>query len=223
MTLMSSMSVSPTPPDKQCNDCHQVLPATAFWRKAASPDGLAPYCKPCFKQHNTDAARRRAAREGVDYTPRVPRQALPPDHKHCPACNEAKPLDAFGRNRSAHDGLTTYCKPCHNETGRRNRERLHGSTRHYHLKRRYGLGADEVAAMIAAQFNVCPICINPSPNHVDHDHGTGRVRAVLCFNCNGGLGQFKDQPDLLRRAADYLEGNVWKPTLVAPGVYRLPS
>ncbi|WP_370466642.1 endonuclease domain-containing protein [Streptacidiphilus sp. PB12-B1b] len=59
--------------------------------------------------------------------------------------------------------------------------------------------------------------------HVDHDRKTGRVRAILCSNCDGGPGQFKDRPELLRRGADYLEGNVWKPTLVAPGVYRLPS
>ncbi len=77
--------------------------------------------------------------------------------------------------------------------------------------------------MVVAQRGVCAICLVPGPEHVDHDHKTGRVRAILCFNCNGGPGQFKDRPELLRRGADYLEGNVWKPTLVAPGVYRLPS
>ncbi|WP_043732824.1 endonuclease domain-containing protein, partial [Streptomyces zinciresistens] len=62
-----------------------------------------------------------------------------------------------------------------------------------------------------------------SPEHVDHRHGTGRVRGVRRFSCNAALGQFKDRPDVTRRAAAYLEGIAWKPTLVAPGVCQLPS
>ncbi|MEV6118216.1 endonuclease domain-containing protein [Streptomyces sp. NPDC052109] len=58
---------------------------------------------------------------------------------------------------------------------------------------------------------------------MDHCHETGRVRGVLCFSCNAALGQFKDRPDVTSRAAAYVEGNAWKPTLVAPGVYQLPS
>ncbi|GAA2592394.1 hypothetical protein GCM10009863_01710 [Streptomyces axinellae] len=73
------------------------------------------------------------------------------------------------------------------------------------------------------QFGICPVCLKPDPEHVDHDHETGRVRGVLCFSCNAALGQFKDRPDVIRRAAGYVEGNVWKPKLVAPGVYLLPS
>jgi len=84
-------------------------------------------------------------------------------------------------------------------------ERLHGGTRHYHLKHRYGIGADEVGALIASQDNRCPICGRLDPNHVDHDHDSGRVRGVLCFNCNGGLGQFSDDIDRLAAAIAYLD------------------
>ena len=41
--------------------------------------------------------------------------------------------------------------------------------------------------------------------HIDHDHKTGFLRGLLCRSCNLGLGDFEDQPWLLRRAADYLE------------------
>jgi hypothetical protein len=41
--------------------------------------------------------------------------------------------------------------------------------------------------------------------HIDHNHLTGKTRALLCDKCNVGLGSFRDNPDLLRKAAAYLE------------------
>ncbi|MGW9428999.1 endonuclease VII domain-containing protein [Streptomyces decoyicus] len=78
-------------------------------------------------------------------------------------------------------------------------------------------------AMLKEQFGICPIGLEPGPRHVDHDRDTGKVRGVLCFNCISALGKLRDDPDAMRRAIAYLEGNVWKPILEAPGVYRLPS
>ncbi|MFE6227458.1 endonuclease VII domain-containing protein [Streptomyces sp. NPDC057854] len=77
--------------------------------------------------------------------------------------------------------------------------------------------------MIAAQGGVRVICREGPAEHVDHDHRTGKVRGVLCFSGNAALGQFKDRPDVIRRAAAYVEGNLWNPTLVAQGVCRPPS
>ncbi|MER7867522.1 MULTISPECIES: endonuclease domain-containing protein [Streptomyces] len=59
--------------------------------------------------------------------------------------------------------------------------------------------------------------------NVDHCCGAGRVRGVMCFNCNSAIGKLGDDPDAVRRAAAYLEGTSWKPILLAPGVCRLPS
>ncbi|WP_308426487.1 endonuclease VII domain-containing protein [Streptomyces fuscichromogenes] len=92
-----------------------------------------------------------------------------------------------------------------------------------HLRRSYGLNEAERDELIASQGGVCCICQSAPAVHVDHCHKTGRVRGVLCFNCNSAIGLLRDNPETINRAADYLEGNAWKPTLVAPGVYRLPS
>ena len=80
-----------------------------------------------------------------------------------------------------------------------------GGSRTYHLTRRYGLTAAEVDLMLQEQSGACAICREAPAVHVDHDHMTGQVRALLCFNCNGGLGQFRDDPQVLRRAADYVD------------------
>ena len=125
--------------------------------------------------------------------------------KRCPDCGEWKPNEQFPRNKRTKDGRHTYCKPCHNARGNESKARLYGGSRHYHLVRRYGISAGEVEALIDAQGGICLVCGKPDPEHVDHDHATHDVRGVLCFNCNGGLGQFKDDPATLRSAADYLE------------------
>lgn len=146
--------------------------------------------------------------------------------RRCPDCQRVLALDEFVRNKNSKDGFGTYCRPCQNVRVDESRKRRHGCSRGYHLKRRYGIGADEVLAMMRQQFWCCPLCLTVltvQTAHVDHDHVTGEVRAILCFNCNGGLGQFKDNPTVLRRAAAYVEGDVWQPTQVALGVFRLPS
>ncbi|MFK0048340.1 endonuclease VII domain-containing protein [Streptomyces sp. NPDC090741] len=56
------------------------------------------------------------------------------------------------------------------------------------------------------QGGVCCICLTDPAVHVDHCHETGRVRGVLCLNCNMGLGLLKESPDHIRRAIQYLEG-----------------
>jgi hypothetical protein len=124
--------------------------------------------------------------------------------KRCPDCGEMKSLDDFPRNRRCKDGRHAYCKRCHNARGKETRQRLYGGSRHYHLARRYGIGAVEAQRLIDQQGGVCAICESRSPDHVDHDHVTGVVRGMLCLPCNTGLGHFNDDVQIMSRAIDYL-------------------
>lgn len=90
---------------------------------------------------------------------------------------------------------------------------------HYVKQRKWksaGVDADRYQEMLKAQGGVCAICGCPerAPDKasgkirdlaIDHDHTTGAVRALLCSNCNRGLGLFNDSIELLAKAADYLK------------------
>lgn len=80
--------------------------------------------------------------------------------------------------------------------------------------RRYGLTLEQYAELLKRQNGVCAICGEPETLvrkgtlcalTIDHDHETGQVRGLLCNNCNRGIGLLKDNPDVLRHAASYLE------------------
>jgi Recombination endonuclease VII len=133
------------------------------------------------------------------------RRDVPEGMKFCPRCETVKEIGEFGSNRSRKSGLSAYCKPCHNRVIVEHKQVKYGGERNFLLKLRYGVTEQEVERMVAEQGGVCVICLWAPAKHVDHGHLTGVVRRILCFKCNGGLGQFHDDPAVLRLAADYME------------------
>lgn len=90
------------------------------------------------------------------------------------------------------------------------------------LKRNYGLTADEFAKLHEAQQGRCAICgleesrIIRGKNialSVDHCHRSGKVRQLLCTACNTGIGSFKEDLSLMRRAIAYLERHAEPPPI----------
>lgn len=77
--------------------------------------------------------------------------------------------------------------------------------------RKYGITEEQHKQLLEDQSLCCAICLKPETEEgrkfaIDHCHETGRVRGLLCFRCNTGIGKLEDSPDRLRRAIAYLEG-----------------
>lgn len=110
------------------------------------------------------------------------------------------------------------------KTERAVRDRLHRAQnpevyKNMDLKRSFGITIEQYREMQAAQKGLCAICGRPEEFvrrgkvlslAVDHCHHTNAVRDLLCNTCNRGIGSLKDDPALLRAAADYIERHAAK-------------
>jgi len=89
-----------------------------------------------------------------------------------------------------------------------NKARLSLMQKGYRVKREYRMTLEGIEAIFDAQGRACAICRKPESSmkqrHVDHDHVSGRVRGVLCGNCNLAIGHMADDPMRLLEAAEYL-------------------
>lgn len=120
-----------------------------------------------------------------------------PTSKICSKCKEEKSLGKFHLNRSKKDGRSTYCSSCAKLYDKETKEKRALTTRKSQLRRNYGLSLEDYNRILLNQDNKCFIC-GRTPKQikkkkmlaVDHDHETGEIRGLLCFNCNRNLVPF---------------------------------
>ena len=186
---------------KQCPDCGEVLPRSAFGGNKTQPDGLSFYCLACNRARNNAWYRRSRRAIGKDVRDL---SWVPVGFRWCPACQEAVPHDEYIRNSASPSGFGGRCKPCHNRL-----------SKEAYWQRRYGFTREAVDHLRAEQGDACAICGDPEPEHLDHDHATGGIRRLLCQRCNHGLGLFRDDPKLLHAAAYYVAFHTARQEIVA--------
>ena len=128
--------------------------------------------------------------------------------KRCDCCKIDKPKSEFYKRSDSKDGLRPICKLCVSNKVKKsyNAEVQRG----YTFKSKYGLTLNDYEQMFAQQNGRCALCGTDEPGGqwgrlcVDHDHETGRIRALLCNCCNIAIGHLNDDPKLLEKAAAYL-------------------
>jgi hypothetical protein len=135
--------------------------------------------------------------------------------KQCSKCGEHKTEAEFQR-RADTGKLRNDCRMCRSkenllryQTNQSTKEAHSRASLKSYLKQRYGMTVEQYQKMFDEQGGKCAICQRPETVakrlSVDHCHTTGKVRSLLCHNCNAGIGHFKENPEVLSEAITYLQ------------------
>ena len=137
--------------------------------------------------------------------------------KTCAVCKEIKPFDSYYNSKTAKDGKGYRCKSCDDLARRKwrenNLESSKKSSRRNQLWSTYRMTLDEYDVLFKKQDYKCAICVtkenkvshNDCNFSVDYCHETGKIRGLLCNQCNRALGMFQDSVDILETATTYLK------------------
>jgi hypothetical protein len=136
--------------------------------------------------------------------------------RHCNRCDKYKFLLEFAVDVSNKLGRSYRCSECCNEVRKitRRRPSVRIKDQNYRLVSKYGITLEQQKDILKSQKGRCAICGTKEPRgrfnkwQTDHDHEhieNGKVRGLLCYPCNSGLGHFKDSVRILQEAIFYLE------------------
>jgi hypothetical protein len=100
-----------------------------------------------------------------------------------------------------------------NRTAELIRHKVYQQSEHGYMKYRkyqvaqYGITLEEYNRLFVVQNGQCAICGNPQEKSldVDHCHKTNKVRGLLCRKCNLGIGFMQDNPEICKKASEYLK------------------
>lgn len=145
--------------------------------------------------------------------------------KFCNSCKTTKEDACFGTKLSCRECVRAQSR----DYRKRNLQVIRAKDRARHHKRKharrpqlgslklYGITSDQYYSLLVKQCGVCAICKKPETSlsrsgklrrlSVDHNHETGKVRGLLCFRCNVGIGYLLDDVSIISSAITYLQSN----------------
>ena len=189
-----------------CTSCRKPKPLTDFY-------GAHPWCKVCNR-----GAKNAAYEEGREKSGRKRRNAPVDGQKCCGSCGVWKALTEFSRTAV---GGFAHCINCTSAHARARYTKIASDLvvrvshkircRENHLKAKYGMTIDDYEVLRAAQGGCCAICGRDRELVVDHAHHTGKVRALLCQQCNIAVGAVQENVEIARRVGKYIEKHLTPP------------
>ena len=142
----------------------------------------------------------------------------------CYICRIEKDINDFYKNKGQPSGYDFKCKDCKKEYNKNHKshmkesskiwadehkERVKEISRKGHLKRKYSISPEDYNRLMKQQNNKCLIChrIPDKKLFIDHNHKTGKVRGLLCQNCNLMIGNAGEDINILLSGIEYLRRN----------------
>ncbi len=139
--------------------------------------------------------------------------------KTCSTCKKILPECEYFKSSATKDGWHNQCKKCHTRSSKpaydRNRATRVKQSERARKLRNFGLTQESWDKMNQSQEEKCAICGEKETQRdgqygtlkklsIDHCHSSGKIRGLLCQQCNFGLGCFRDNPEYLSAAVLYL-------------------
>ena len=136
-----------------------------------------------------------------------------PGYKYCGKCKNILSITNFAKNKIKKDGLQERCKKCRsNHYTKLDKSKIKKLTKEQRRKsviKSYGITIQEFENLLLKQTNTCAICKSDnwgrSSPSIDHDHLTGKVRGLLCNNCNRVIRLLGDSINIIEMALNYLK------------------
>lgn len=159
---------------KKCSKCGNDRPKSEFYKNKTKSDGLHAQCKECTKISNNNWRKKNPEKAKASRTDWAKKNT------------EKRRLANYRWQKNNYDVV-----------------------RSSQLKYKYGITLDRYNEMYTNQNGCCAICGKHQDSFsktlaVDHCHDTGKVRGLLCSNCNTAIGKLNDDVSLVLKAAAYL-------------------
>lgn len=174
---------------KRCFSCKKYKELSEFHVNNSKKDGFNTYCKSCasekaaiqYKKFSTKIKKRVR-----NYRKKFPEKKKEQDKQYY--INNMEKIKKYKREWT---------------------DKSYKRLRNSRLKKSYGIDLEIYNQMFKNQKGLCAICNDPRSKQkydfsVDHQHSTGKIRELLCSNCNTGIGLFKEDVELLQKVIIYL-------------------